>query len=372
MVWSPAKPYNDLPLLPPTAEYETKAVLRLAIRARASLSALDQAAKRMPNPLVLVNSLSLLEAQASSEIENIVTTTDDLFRFAQDPSDAASPETKETLRYRTALFAGTESIKRRPISITTAVEVCSLIHRREMNVRTLPGTYIGNPATREPIYTPPSGESVIRHKLSNWAEFIHTRADIDPLIVMALAHYQFEAIHPFEDGNGRTGRILNVLQLVAADLLNSPILYLSRFIIQNKDEYYRRLLEVTSQGAWEEWIAFILRGLQETADRTLQKIDRIQDLQAAMRAEIRASTTAGSNADLLDVLFENPYARINDVVQRCGVSRPTATSWLNGLVAAGALDDIKIGRDRLFINTRFMRMLATDEPIADDGDETLF
>jgi Fic family protein len=325
----------------------------------------------MPNPLVLVNSLSLLEAQASSEIENIVTTTDDLFRFAQDPSDAASPETKETLRYRAALFTGMESVKRRPISITTAVEVCSLIHRREMNVRTLPGTYIGNPVTREAIYTPPSGESVIRQKLSNWAEFIHTQGDIDPLIVMAVAHYQFEAIHPFEDGNGRTGRILNVLQLVEAGLLNSPILYLSRFIIRNKDEYYRRLLEVTSQGAWEAWITFVLRGLRETADRTLQKIDRIQELQAVVRAEIREFTTAGSNADLLDVLFENPYARIADVVERCHVSRPTATSWLNALVAAGALDDVKLGRERLFINVRFMRLLAVDEPVP-SAEDTLF
>jgi Fic family protein len=340
MTWSAQKPHNDLPLLPPSAEYETKSVLRQAIQARAALAALDQAAKRMPNPLVLVNSLSLLEAQASSEIENIVTTTDDLFRFAQDPSDAASPETKETLRYRAALFTGMESVKRRPISITTAVEVCSLIHRREMNVRTLPGTYIGNPVTREAIYTPPSGESVIRQKLSNWAEFIHTQGDIDPLIVMAVAHYQFEAIHPFEDGNGRTGRILNVLQLVEAGLLNSPILYLSRFIIRNKDEYYRRLLEVTSQGAWEAWITFVLRGLRETADRTLQKI-------------------------------ENPYARIADVVERCHVSRPTATSWLNALVAAGALDDVKLGRERLFINVRFMRLLAVDEPVP-SAEDTLF
>lgn len=370
MTWDPRTPYNELPLLPPRADFETKAVLRQAIRARASLAALDQAARRMPNPLVLVNSLSLLEAQASSEIENIVTTTDDLFRFAQDPSDAASPETKETLRYRTALFAGMESVRRRPISVTTAVEVCSLIHRREMDVRTLPGTYIGNRTTGEPIYTPPSGEEIIRRKLTNWSEFVHTQADIDPLIVMAVAHYQFEAIHPFEDGNGRTGRILNVLQLVEAGLLNSPILYLSRFIIQNKDEYYRRLLEVTSQGAWEQWIGFILRGLHETADRTLRKIDRIQELQSQVRAEIRENTTAGSNADLLDVLFENPYARIADVVERCGVSRPTATSWLNALVAAGALSGLKVGRERLFINVRFMRLLAIEEPMR--AEDTLF
>jgi len=370
MTWAPEKPYDDLPLLPPKADFETKSVLRAAIQARASLAALDQAAKRMQNPMVLVNSLSLLEAQASSEIENIVTTTDDLFRFAQDPTDAASTETKETLRYRSALFAGMEAIKHRPISAVTAVEICTYIHRREMDVRRLPGTYIGNRRTKEAIYTPPTGEGVIREKLSNWADFIHARGVLDPAIAMAVAHYQFEAIHPFEDGNGRTGRILNVLQLVEAGLLSAPILYLSRFIIQNKDEYYRLLLSVTAEGAWEEWILFILRGLHETAARTLTKIDRIQELQESLRAEIKLHTTAGSNADLLDVLMENPYARIGDVVKRCGVSRPTATAWLNALVGFGALADIKIGRDRLFINARFMQILATDETLP--AEEALF
>lgn len=322
--------------------------------------------------MVLINSLSLLEAQASSEIENIVTTTDDLFRFAQDGTDAATLETKETLRYRTALFAGLEAIKRRPISVNTAIQICTNIHQREMGVRKLPGTYIGDQRTREAIYTPPSGEQRILEKLGNWAEFIHSDDGIDPLITMAIAHYQFEAIHPFEDGNGRTGRILNVLQLVDAGLLNAPILYLSRFIIQNKDDYYRLLLEVTRHGAWEEWVQFMLRGIEETANLTLLKIDRIQRLQDEVRREIREHTTAGSNSDLLDILFENPYARISDVTHRCGVSRPTATSWLNALVADGSLMDLKLGRDRLFINTRFMALLASDDKPGASADETLF
>lgn len=372
MTWSPDVPYNDLPLLPPKIEFETKAVLRAAIRARAALAALDQAAKRMQNPMVLVNSISLLEAQASSEIENIVTTTDDLFRFAHDPSDATSADTKETLRYRIALFAGMDAIRARPLSVNTAIEVCTNIHRREIGVRRLPGTYIGNPSTHRAIYTPPVGERLILDKLSNWVEFLHAESGLDPLVTMALCHYQFEAIHPFEDGNGRTGRILNVLQLVEAGLLNAPILYLSRFIIRNKDEYYRLLLAVTAEAAWEEWIAFILEGLEQTAQQTLQKIDRIQELQEQVRQEIRESTKAGSNADLLDVLFENPYARISNVIERCKVSRPTATAWLNGLVAIGALDDLKVGRDRLFINTRFLSILAADEVSVRDAPPTLF
>ncbi|MGK9220405.1 MULTISPECIES: Fic family protein [unclassified Microbacterium] len=362
MTWSPSEPYNALPLLPPNVEIETKAVLRDTIRARAALASLNEAAKRMPNPLVLVNSISLLEAQASSEIENIVTTTDDLFRYAHDPAAAASPDTKETLSYRAALFAGLEIIARRPLSASTAIEVCTTIHRREMDVRTLPGTYIGNPATHEAIYTPPVGEGVIRDKLSNWSEYLHRDDEIDPLVRMAISHYQFEAIHPFEDGNGRTGRILNVLYLVQAGLLDAPILYLSRYIIRNKNDYYRLLLAVTQDGAWEDWVRFMLRGLEQTAQETLGKIDEIQSLQEAVRQEIRDLTTAGSNSDLLDVLFENPYARIANVIERCGVSRPTAASWLNGLVAGGVLRDLRLGRDRLFINARFLDILARSTP----------
>lgn len=374
MDWSPDAPFDDLPPLPPAAEFETRAVLRATIEARAAIAALDQAALRMPNPAVLINSIPLLEAQASSEIENIVTTTDELFRYAQDPSESATPETKETLRYRAALFAGLEAVKQRPLSVTTAVEVCTIIHSREMNVRRLPGTFIGNPSTKLPIYTPPSGEQIIRDKLSNWEKFLHSNDGLDPLIVMAIAHYQFEAIHPFEDGNGRTGRILNILYLVHARLLRSPILYLSRYIIQQKDDYYRLLLAVTRDQAWEDWILFMLRGLQETAMNTLRKVDEIQQLQSRVRTEIRDLTTAGSNSDLLDVLFENPYCRIATVVERCRVSRPTATSWLNSLVNGRVLVDMKLGRDRLFINARFFDVLARYEHLDRPRNEppTLF
>jgi len=314
----------------------------------------------MPNPMVLVNSISLLEAQASSEIENIVTTTDELFRFAENPDSATNPETKETLRYRQALFAGLESIRERPLSATTAIEVCERIHEREIGVRALPGTFIGNPSNREAIYTPPTGERVIRDKLANWEIYLHAQDEVDPLVRMAVAHYQFEAIHPFADGNGRTGRILNVLFLVQAGLLSAPILYLSRYIIGRKNDYYRLLLEVTRDGRWEDWIRFVLTGLEETANRTLGKIDQVQELQELVRRELRDATTAGSNSDLLDLLFEKPYARISDVIERCGVSRPTATGWLDALVQAGSLLTVKIGRERLFINARFIDILARD------------
>ena len=373
MAWHADAPYNDLPLLPPRQDFETKQVLRATIGARAAIASLDQAAQRMPNPAVLINSIPLLEAQASSEIENIVTTTDELFRFAQDSSTSASPETKETLRYRAALFAGLDSVTRRPLSTTTAIEICSIIHGREMNVRRRPGTYIGNPITKVPNYTPPTGEQIIRDKLANWENFIHGSGHgVDPLIMMAIAHYQFEAIHPFEDGNGRTGRILNVIQLMQADLLQSPILYLSRYIIQNKDNYYRLLLAVTRDHAWEDWILFVLDGLRRTAQNTLHKVDLIQALQAKVREEIRQHTTAGANADLLEILFENPYCRIANVMERCSVSRPTATGWLNALAENDVLMSVKTGRDRLFINTRFFDILRRDDAPPPDHDETLF
>lgn len=360
MTWRSDEPYNALPELPPAVPIETNAVLKAAIEARSALAALDQAARRMPNPAVLLNSIPLLEAQASSEIENIVTTTDELFRFADDDSGLATPETKETLRYRTALFAGLGSIETRPLSATTAIDICSMIHRRDMDVRNLPGTIIANPVTRRAIYTPPTGAEVIRTKLANWADFLHGAAEMDPLVRMAVAHYQFEAIHPFADGNGRTGRILNILMLVDAGLLQAPILYLSRYIIAHKDEYYRLLLAVTSAGEWEPWVLYMLDAVRETARATLTKLDAIQALHALVREQVRV-TSAGSNSDLLDVLFEQPYCRIANVIERCNVSRPTATKWLNELVAAGVLRDLKVGRERLFINHAFFAILIRDD-----------
>ncbi|MGK2854135.1 MAG: Fic family protein [Microbacteriaceae bacterium] len=361
MPWIPTEPYNELPNLPPRMEIETTRVLKATIEARAAVAALDQASQRIPNPAVLINAFPLLEAQASSAIENIVTTADELFRFAETDSAAASPETKETLRYRTALFNGFEAMQMRPLSANTAIRICSTIRSRDMSLRNLPGTFIGNTSTREAVYTPPVGEKLIRDKLSNWEQFIHNPGGLDPLVVMALAHYQFEAIHPFADGNGRTGRILNILLLINAGILQQPILYLSRYIIDNRVDYYRLLLGVTQSEAWEDWILFLLEGVRQTSIATLRKIDAIHELQESTRDRIRAVVPGGANADLLAVLFEQAYCRISTVMARCRVSRPTATNWLNSLVAAGVLDDVKVGRERLFINTAFMSLLTSNE-----------
>jgi len=216
MSWSPELPYNELPDIPPQADLETKAVLKALVPARAELSGLNEALVSLPNPGVFVNSLALLEAQASSEIENIVTTTDELFRADTNHGDA-SATTREALRYKIALFHGQERMHERAGLITAgmAKDICSEIRGTITDLRQGQGTYIGNPLTGQRIYTPPTGRAVLENKLQNWEVFVNSDTDLDPLVQMAIAHYQFEAIHPFDDGNGRTGRILNVLMLVA-------------------------------------------------------------------------------------------------------------------------------------------------------------
>lgn len=356
-MWSPNEPYNDLPA-PPAGELETREVLKSTTEARAALAALDQAVYRLPNPSILLNAVTLLEAQASSEIENIVTTTDELFQLASVDNTHANPATKETLRYRSALYAGIADQVNRPVSTSTATKVCSSVNGREMRIRDLPGTFIGDPITHSVRYTPPSGPTLIADKLADWEKFIHGDHHLDPLVVMAAAHYHFEAIHPFPDGNGRTGRILNILMLIEAQLLKEPVLYLSRFIIENKNEYYRLLLDVTTSSAWENWILFMLRGIHSTAQLTLELIDEIQRLQSDFRNDMRNRTVMGANSDILDLLFERPYCRIADVIERCDVSRPTASKWLNELVSENMLNSVKVGRDRLFINSRLLRVLS--------------
>lgn len=356
-LWDAELPYNDLPAVPNSDMLETRAVLKAAANARAAVAALNQAANSLPNPAVLINTISLLEAQASSEIENIVTTSDDLFKFAGHEGQTTDPATREALQYRRALYEAFTSLRSRPvITPATAIQVCSTIKMRSMNVRTLPGTFIGNPITHKAIYTPPEGESIIRDKLDQWANFLNADSGIDPLVRMSAAHYQFEAIHPFEDGNGRTGRVLNVLSLVADNVLALPILYLSSYIINNKNDYYRLLLSVTSHGAWEDWLLFMLSGVQKTADLTLAKIEDLRSLQIEFRELLREHLGA-VNADLLEVLFEQPYCRTSDVVGRCGVSRQTAGLWLRKLVQAEVLTSVKEGRERLYINNRFLKLL---------------
>lgn len=360
MPWSPEVPFNELPPLPPSGiDLEPRPVLKLVVGARTALATLAQAGSLLPNPGILVHAVPLLEAQASSEIENIVTTADDLFKHVE--GGGGDSATKEALRYRGALFAGVESTRSRPLNVATAIRVCSLLHGRDMDLRALPGTRIANPSTHEIVYAPPEGIDLIREKLSAWERFVHAEDDLDPLVRMAVAHYQFEAIHPFHDGNGRTGRVLNILMLIGAGLLHDPILYLSRAIIARKDDYYRLLRAVTAEGAWVEWILYMLDVVRESALSTTRKIGSLRACQEGISARARAATAGGRDARFLDVLFEQPYCRIGSVAARCDVSRQTASSWLHALVSAGLLSGVKVGREVLFVNHELLHVLTRPE-----------
>lgn len=357
--WRPDQPYDDLPDLPPKAELETRAVLKACVTARAALAELKQAAGLIPNPAMLINTLPLLEAQASSEIENIVTTADRLFQHLQ--ADAhADAATREALRYRRALLEGVQALRERPLTTRTAETICTLIKDVEMSVRRVPGTVLMNEVSREIIYTPPEGEAKLRDLLANWERFLHGDSDLDPLVRMAVAHYQFEAIHPFTDGNGRTGRVINSLYLVEQGLLTQPILYLSRYIIAHKSDYYRLLLDVTRSAAWEPWLLYLLEAVAETASWTTGKIGAVRGLFAETSDLIRKQLPRIYSRELVDAIFEQPYCRIGNLVERSGVGRQAASRHLKALVAIGVLSEVSIGRDKLFLNTRLLGLLTRE------------
>ena len=360
MAWQAEQPYNQLPTLPPNLNsIETKAVLKACISARAAVAELKKAGELIPNQSMLINLLPLLEAKDSSEIENIVTTTDKLFQYAL-KDKGADHATKEALRYRTALYQGYIRLERKPLCTATAIEVCSTLKHSEMDIRKVPGTFIGNQTTGEIIYTPPAGESVIRDLLTNWERFLHDDDDIDPLIKMAVSHYQFEAIHPFYDGNGRTGRILNVLYLIECGLLTLPILYLSRFIVHNKQDYYRLLNQVTKDQNWEDWLLFMLKGVEQTAIWTSDKITAIRALMESTTDYIKAQLPKIYSYELVQLIFEQPYCRINNLVERDIAKRQTASTYLKQLADIGVLQEINSGKEKLFVHPRLMTLMTKD------------
>lgn len=357
--WKPDRPYNDLPRLPPVVEIETKTVLKQCVTARSALAELKQAVELIPNPAMLINTLPLLEARASSEIENIVTTTDKLFRHLQ--ADAgADPATKEALRYRRALLEGVKALKSRPLTTRTAESICTQIKGVEMSVRKVPGTALANDATGEVVYTPPEGETLIRDLLANWERFLHEEEAIDPLVRMAAAHYQFEAIHPFTDGNGRTGRVVNSLFLVEQGLLPLPILYLSRYIIAHKADYYRLLLAVTREGAWEPWLLYMLRAVGETAAWTTAKIGAVRKLAADTTEHVRRKLPKIYSRELVDVIFEQPYCRIANLVETKIAGRQAASRYLKALASIGVLREQAFGKEKLFVHPKLMTLLTRD------------
>ena len=362
--FDPKLPYNDLPLLPPPEEQiETKAILKQCISARVALAELKQAAELIPNSAVLVNALPLLEARASSEIENIVTTTDKLFEYADIAEDKADAATKEALRYRTALFEGSKMVQRGMLTTDIAIQICSTIKGIELDIRAKSGTNLKSRMTGKVIYTPPEGQQLLIQKLDNWAEFMRSATEIDPLVRMAIQHYQFEAIHPFADGNGRTGRIMNILFLVQQGLLDSPILYLSRYIIQNKAAYYRLLSEVTEKQEWAPWIHYFLDGVEETCSWTTEKIKSIRELMEHTAEYVHRSLPKTYSWELVEVLFKQPYCRIGNLVDADIAKRQTASVYLKQLCDIDVLREVKSGRETLFVHPKYIELLTGEENV---------
>ena len=344
---------QKLPMLPPHVDLETKSVLKQLARANRALAELKGYADTIPNKHILINAVMLNEAKESSAIENIITTHDDLYK-AMSNASGSSPAAKEVVSYRTALWQGYELVKAREIlTINMIVQIQGTIEKNRAGIRKLPGTILRNERTGETVYTPPAGEAEIRNLLSNLEKYINEgHDDVDPLIKLAVIHYQFESIHPFYDGNGRTGRIINVLYLVLKELLESPILYLSSYIIRNRPAYYRLLQEVRTQGNWEEWIVYILTGIEETAEETLRLVKRINAEVEIMSTEIKEKLPKIYSKELIDLLFYEFYTKTVYIEKGLSVTRKTAVSYLSSLEKEGFLTSEKIGRQRIYQNKR--------------------
>jgi Fic family protein len=345
-------------MLPPRADVETKAVLKQCVAASRALAELKGAGGLIPDQAILINAIPLQEAKLSSEIENIVTTQDDLFRAAAEESADTDPSTKEVLRYRTALRSGYEALTSQPFSIELVRETCRILRGQSVDFRS-PSDHIriSDTRTRSVIYTPPSGGLELVEKLRNLESYLLAADGPDPLIRMAVAHYQFEAIHPFIDGNGRTGRILNILYLVPAGLLQIPVLYISRFIIRNKSDYYRLLREVTESEDWEPWLLYMLRGVEETAIWTTDRIQAIRELFDTTLDRCRTEVPKIYSKELIELIFRQPYCKISFIVDAGIAKRKTASEYLQELERIGVMVGEKHGRETIYKHPALLEVL---------------
>lgn len=359
MPFDPHRPYNDLPLLPPPVDLESKAVLKKAINANKALAELKGAGELIPDQTLLIQSIGLQEAKLSSEIENIVTTNDELYRAFADDGQRTNPHTKEVLRYKDALWHGFRAIRQenRPLTTRLFEELFQIIKETSAGVRQTPGTKLANPMG-DVIYTPPEGATVIRDKLANLEAFLYAEDGIDPLIKLAVIHYQFEAIHPFTDGNGRTGRIVNILYLIEAGLLDIPVLYLSRHIIDYKNDYYTGLRQVTEANCWEPWTLYMLHAIEQTARATRERILAIRDALNESVERVRIDLPKMYSKDLVELLFRQPYCKIR-FLEAAGIAqRKTASHYLQELARIGLLSPVKAGREMYYLNTALLKILV--------------
>lgn len=346
---------NDFKLegLPPNGEIETKRILKQLANSNRALAELKGYADTIPNKNILINAVTINEAKDSSEIENIVTTHDELYR-AMSQNNNSSPAAKEVVNYRQALWHGYHMVKEREVLTTNMiVEIQQLIEKNKAGIRKLPGTVLKNDLTGEVVYTPPGGEKEILDLMSNLETYINNDFDgVDALIKLAVIHHQFESIHPFYDGNGRTGRIINILYLVLKNLLDSPILYLSKYIIRHKAVYYKLLQEVRTKHNWEEWILFILAGIEDTAYETLLIVKGINQEVVTMANEIKSILPKIYSRELVDLLFFEFYTKTSFIEKGLNISRKTAVTYLTALEEKGFLRSEKIGKERIYINNR--------------------
>lgn len=367
MSYERTKPFNNLPLLPPENISDDVDILKKLVTASRALAGVNSNIRRLPNPYMLINTIALQEAKASSAIENIFTTEDELYKAVSDTIQEknANPATKEVLRYREALWEGYKRIKENGIiNLESIIGIFRQVKNTSGGIRpphTLTVIQRGQSEFRpgEIIYTPPRGTGIIERLLDNLLDYLNDDelSNTDPLLKMCIAHYQFEAIHPFSDGNGRTGRILNLLYLVNKGLLDQPVLYLSKYIITNKDDYYYNLGIVTQRGAWKPWILYMLDAVEKTSLLTNQLINSIIN-QMEATLEYGKTTIKWYNKEVNELLFSQPYIKpklIGDTLQIS--SRTTLTKYFNELVTAGILISEKDGREVFYINEDLIRIL---------------
>lgn len=352
-------PYNGLPLLPPKGSLETTAILRKTITASRALAKLNGAITTLPNPQLFLDTIHLQEAKASSEIENIITTNDDLYKSIVADKKFDNSAAKEVISYKEALWYGLKQLESKPfITTNLCIEIMQHIKQNTSSIRTTPGTTLSN-IKGEIIYTPPTGKNVIREKLQNLEQFINDDMSFDPLIKMALMHYQFEAIHPFSDGNGRTGRILLLLYLKMENLLDITAIYLSDYIIQNKSDYYIKLRLVTEQNDWKNWVMYMLDMIEVTAQKGLSRLNDITNLMQKMSDEIKTKLPKIYNKDLIEIIFKLPYTKRQYLIDAGLGTSKTVGNYLITLEKHGFLKSIKVGKEKLYLNYRLMKILET-------------
>jgi Fic family protein len=352
-------PHYKLAKLPPSRDkIETIAILRQANKSTAALAELKGIAKTIPNQAMLVNAIVLQEAKDSSEIENIITTQDELYKALTINKTQVTADVKEVVNYRTAIFQGYNLVKKQGfLRVNDIIAIQQELIGNTAGLRSTPGTVLKNDKTGEVVYTPPQDKAEIIDLLTNFINHFNQSDDLSPLINLAILHYQFESIHPFYDGNGRAGRILNILYLILNNLIDIPILYLSSYIIDNKPDYYRLLNQLNKTGEWEEWIIFMLKAVEHTSKDTIRKITKIKDQLDSTIIKVQNEAPKVYRKELVELLFEQPYSKIEFVIEKLGVERKAASRYLKELENIGVLESQKIGRETLYINKTLIEIL---------------